>query len=195
VADRWLKDHRATSPELANAALHLSAIAGDAGFYETLHAAAKAEKDRLDRQRILEAMGAFRDLDLVQRGFRIAMSDEFDPRESIFLIWNASHEPQTREAALRFVEENFDAIVARMPRDYGAILPGIAGSFCDAEHQEVLETFFRPRARKFPGGDRRYAQTLEQVRQCAAFRAKAGPALTAWLKAPAATSAGLHPPD
>jgi alanyl aminopeptidase len=187
VAGRWLKDHRATSPELATAALRLSAIAGDAALYDTLHAAAKAEKDRLERQRILDAMGWFRDPALVGKGFRIAMSDEFDPRESIVLVWNPSHEPQTREAALRFVEENFDGIVARMPRDYGAVLSGIAGSFCDGPHQKVLDDFFRPRVRKFPGGDRHFAQTLEQVRQCAAFRDSAGPALSAWLsrRAPA----------
>ncbi len=182
VADRWLSNHDATSPELASAALFLSAIAGNAAFYETLHARARAEKDRVERQRILAAMGEFRDLASVEKGFRIAIGDEFDPRESIALVWGPSKDPRTREAALKFVEDNFDAIVARMPRDYGAVLSMIGAGFCDEAHQQALEQFFGPRARRFPGGDRRFAQALEQVRQCAAFRARAAPALSAWLR-------------
>jgi len=182
VADRWLADHKAVSPELASVALFLAAIDGDGAFFEKLHAAARSEKDRVERQRILAAMGDFRDPRLVEQGFQIFSGDDFDPRESIALVWGPSHEPRTMEAALQFVEKNFDAIVKRMPRDYGAGLAGIAGGFCDDAHAQVLEDFFSPRVRAFPGGDRRYAQTVEQVRQCSAFREKAAPALTAWLQ-------------
>jgi alanyl aminopeptidase len=182
VADRWLTDHTSTSPELATTALHLAAIDGDAAFYDKLHSAAKTEKDRLERQRILAAMGDFRDPRLVEQGFQIYMSDEFDPRESVVLVWGPSHERRTMEASLRFVQQNFDAIVRRMPRDYGAGLAAIAAGFCDDAHVQVLEDFFRQRVRAFPGGDRRYAQTVEQVRQCAAFRQRGAPALTAWLQ-------------
>jgi cytosol alanyl aminopeptidase len=182
VADRWLRDHKSTSPELATVALFLAAIDADAAFYEKLHSAAKSEKDRVERQRILAAMGDARDPRLVQEGFAIFSGDEFDPRESITLVWGPSHEPRTMEAALQFVQKSFEAIVKRMPRDYGAGLAGVAGGFCDDAHTKVLEDFFRARVRAFPGGDRRYAQTLEQVRQCAAFREKGAPALTAWLQ-------------
>ncbi|HTO98964.1 MAG TPA: M1 family aminopeptidase [Myxococcales bacterium] len=181
VADRWLADHRATSPELASVAMRLSALAGDAAFYEKLHAAAKGEKDRTHRQRILDALGSVRDPALAGKGYQIAMGDEFDPRESIALLWNPSRAPETREGAVKFVEENFDAIVARMPRDYGAYIAGIADGLCDAGQQKEAEDFFRPRARQFPGGDRHVAQTLEGIRQCVAFRARAGPALATWL--------------
>jgi alanyl aminopeptidase len=189
VANRWLADHRSVSPELATAALFLSALDGDAAFYDTLYGAAKAEKDRVERQRILGAMSDFRDPALVRRGFQIAMNDEFDPRESIQLVWGPSHARQVREAALDFVQANFDAIVQRMPRDYGAGMAEIAGGFCDDRHVQVLEDFFRPRVRRYPGGDRRFAQALQQVRQCSAFRAKSAPGLAAWLqgKANAAT--------
>src|SRR5438067_2585666 len=61
VANRWLRDYRSVSPELATAALFLSALGGDAAFYDTLYSAAKAEKDRVQRQRILGALGDFRD--------------------------------------------------------------------------------------------------------------------------------------
>jgi hypothetical protein len=123
------------------------------------------------------------------------MSDDFDPRESIQLIWGPSHAREVQEAALEFVEANFDTIVQRMPRDYGARMADVADGFCDDRHVQVLEDLFRPRVRRYPGGDRRFAQTVEQVRQCAAFRAKSAPALAAWLqgKANAATLAAPAP--
>jgi len=182
VADRWLADHRSTSPELASAALFLAALQGDAAFYEKLHAAAKAEKDRVERQRILSGMGEFRDGRLVQEGFRIFLSDEFDPREAIALVWGPSRDPATREAAAQFVRESFDEIVRRMPRDYGAGLANIGSGFCDDAPAQMLEESFRARVRAFPGGDRRFAQALEHVRQCTAFRAKGAPELTSWLQ-------------
>src|SRR5437868_13517358 len=129
-------------------------------------------------------MGRARDPELVQEGFRIFLSDEFDPRESAVLMWGPSGHPQTREAALAFVEKNFDEIVRRMPRgsigDYGAYLPLIAEDFCDEAHAAEAEKFFRPRMGQHPGGDRRLAQAVEQVRQRAAFREKAAPSLAAF---------------
>jgi alanyl aminopeptidase len=182
VADRWLANHASASPELASAALFLSAIGGDPAFYEKLHAAAAKEPLRVERQRILQAMGAFRDPKLVQQGFQIALGDEFDPRESILLVWGPASDPRTRELALQFVEGNFDRIVQRMPRDFGAGLVNVGSGFCDEVHAQALDDFFRPRSRMYPGGDRRFAQALEQVRQCTAFRGRAEPALTAWLE-------------
>ncbi len=182
IADRWLANHQATSPELASTALFLAALDGDAAFFDKLHAAAKAEGDRVERQRILAAMGDFRDPRLVEQGFQIYLSDEFDPREAIALVWGPSYDPRTREAATQFVRQSFDAVVSKMPRDYGAGLASIAGGFCDDAHTQVLEEYFRPRVRAFPGGDRRFAQTLEQVRQCAAFKTRGAPELTAWLE-------------
>src|SRR4051794_31766143 len=127
-------------------------------------------------------MGDFRDPALVQQGFRIAMGDEFDPRESIQLVWGPSRDPRTRQAALEFVDQNFDAIVARMPRDYGAGLVAIGSGFCDDSHAHALEKSFRPRARAFPGGDRRYPQPVEVITLCAAFPNNAGPEPAAWVE-------------
>jgi alanyl aminopeptidase len=182
VAFRWLADHKSTSPELASAALYLSAIGGDAALFDKLHEAAKKETDRVERQRILDALGSFRDPELAQKAFAIYLTDEFDPREAFELIAAASDDPRTREAALAFVEKNFDAVVARLPYDSAAGMPGLGSGFCDDEHASALGQFFRPLARKYPGMDRRLAQAMESVRQCAAFREKEVPGLVQYLK-------------
>jgi alanyl aminopeptidase len=181
AAQRWLDDHSTLNPELAAVALRLSAIDGDRTFFDRLHAAATTEKQRVDRQRILDAMGAFRDPAIAQESMKIALSDEFDPRESITLVWGAAHELPTRELALQFVEKNFDPLVARMPRDWGAYAVHLAGSFCDDGHLREIESFFGPRAPRFPGGERHFEQTMENLRQCAAFRARGAPSAAAFL--------------
>ncbi|HUJ26721.1 MAG TPA: M1 family aminopeptidase [Myxococcales bacterium] len=184
VALKWLYERKSATPELASATLFLAAIDGDAPLYDKLHEMAKKETDRIDRRRILDAMGEFRDPDLVQQGFQIFLSDEFDPRDASGLMWGPAGYSKTHDLALQFVEKNFDAIVKKMPSflgDYGAYLPRIAEGFCDEQHAADAEKFFRPLMRFHPGGDRKLAQAVEDVRQCAAFREKQAPSVAAFL--------------
>ncbi|MGZ6141714.1 MAG: M1 family aminopeptidase [Myxococcales bacterium] len=182
LALRWLADHKAASPELAQVALYLSAIDGDALLFDKLHAAAKAEPDRVERQRILEALGSFRDPELAQKGFAIFLSGEFEAREAVALLRGAADDPRTRDAAIGFVEKNFDAIAAKMPHDYPSRLPSIGEGACDEEHAAGLGQSFRPRASQHPGIARKLAEAMEGVRQCAAFREKEVPGLVQYLK-------------
>jgi alanyl aminopeptidase len=181
LALRWLGDHSVASPELAATALLLAALDGDAMLYDRYLATAKAETDRNERQRILAAMGRFRDPELVARGFQIYLGNDFDPRESYVLLAGPAAHSSTRELVFAFVQKNFDTIVARMPRDFGALLPTLGRGFCDEAHFIAMQSFFSARARNFAGGDRRLTQTLEEIQQCAGFKAKAAPALAAFL--------------
>ena len=56
-------------------------------------------------------------------------------------------------------------------------------SFCDEQHATAIQSFFGRQAPRFPGGERRYAQALENVRQCAAFRSRAAPGVASFLGA------------
>ena len=184
LALKWLYDHKSVPPELARAALFLAAIDGDAPLYDKLHEVAKKETDRVDRGYILEAMGAFRDGELAQKGFQIFLSDEFDPRDALPLMWGPAQHPKTIDLALQFVEKNFDAILKRIPTylgDFGSYMPHIAARYCDEAHADEAEKFFKPLMRFHPGGDRVLAQTLEEVRQCAAFREKQSASVSAFL--------------
>jgi alanyl aminopeptidase len=179
---QWLADHKATSPELTSVALHLSAIEADAMLWEKLRSTARTEPDRVERQRILGAMGTVRDPDLAQKNFALFLTDEFDGREALALVNGAGDDPRTREAMWAFVQKSWDAIVARLPKDSAAYLPSVGAGFCDEEHAAALGQFFRPRTKDHAGMERRLAQAMEEVRQCAAFKAKQGPALLSFLK-------------
>jgi alanyl aminopeptidase len=181
LALRWFANHSVASPELAATALWLAAIDGDAMLYDRYLTAAKAEPERTERQRILGAMGHFRDPELVARGFQVYLGSDFDPREAYALVSGPAAYHATRDLAFTFAQKNFDAIVAKMPRDFGATVPRLGSGFCDEEHFNAMQSFFSARARTFAGGDRRLTQTLEEIQQCAVFKAKAQPSLTAFL--------------
>jgi alanyl aminopeptidase len=109
------------------------------------------------------------------------LSDEFDPRESMTLIWGARRE-STRQMAYDFVKANFERIASRMPREWGGGLSQIGSGFCDAEHRADIEAFFKDKAANFPGGPRTLAQTLEGVALCDAQKSARQASVTTFLK-------------
>jgi alanyl aminopeptidase len=182
LALKWIADRKAVQPELASTALYLAALDADEPLWDRLHEVIKGEKDRVDRQRLIDALGSVRDPELAKRNFALFLTDELEAREATPLLWNATSDARTREALWDFVQHNFDAIAARLPRDYAAGMPGAGGSFCDEDHATALGAFFRTKLKDHPGMDRHLAQAMESVRQCAAFKAKQGPALAAFFK-------------
>jgi alanyl aminopeptidase len=181
-AESWLRDRRAIDPEVASAALHLAATRGNQAFFDALHAAARAEKDRRARLQILAAMGSFRDPALAQQAFTIALGDEFPIRETIPLVMGATKSPVTRAIAYEFVRANFDSLASRLPRrEGGASLVGAASVLCDDTKRQEIEGFFKDRLKKSLGGPRRYAQAMETLRTCSAFRAAQEPSVVAFL--------------
>ncbi len=174
-AKAWLEDHRSVDPTLAPVALRAAAQHGDRALFEALHAAARAEKDRHDRQLLLEALGSFRDPALAREAMRIALSEEFPVRESIELVYGATHALATRAPAYDFVRENFAELAGKLPADEAAWLVRAGSALCDEGKRPEVEDFFRDRLAKLPGGPRRYAQAMERLRECAAFRAAQAP--------------------
>ena len=181
LAEKWLADRKAIEPELVGSALQLAAKSGDRAFWDKLHAAARAEKDRRDRNRLLDAMGAFEDPKLVEEGMKLALSDEFDPRESMSLIYGPSGSRRTRQLAYDFLKTNYDAVVARLPKQWGSGMVRIASVFCDAGHRADAEAFFKARTPSLEGGPRTYAQTMEGIDLCVARRTANEPSVRAFL--------------
>jgi alanyl aminopeptidase len=182
LAEKWLGDRKAITPEMVGTVLGAAARGGDRSLWDKLYAAAKVEKDRRDRTQMLQAMGGFSAKELVQKNFQIALSNEFDPRESLILVYGAAGDRRTRQAAYEFVKQHNDTLVARLPRAFGVSLAGIGGSFCDREHRADLEAFFKQRAAKAPGGPRELAQILERMDLCIAMRSTHQPSVAAFLK-------------
>jgi len=61
LALKWIGDRKAVQPELASTALYLTALDADEPLWDRLHEVIKAEKDRVDRQRLIDAIDGLPD--------------------------------------------------------------------------------------------------------------------------------------
>ena len=171
LARRWLDDPNAIDPDMLSVALEAAARNGDRALFERFRDEARASKDRLRRQRLLGAIGAFRDPAIAQDAFKLALDDALDPRESLSAVFGTGGgEPRIRRLSYEFLKAHLDPIVARLPREILGYLPFAAGGFCDAEMRKDVDGFFRPRVADYAGGPRNLAQVLEGIDLCIAYK-------------------------
>ncbi len=181
LAQKWLADRKAVSPDVSAAVLHVAARAGDRALFDKMHAEAKRAGDRRDRQQLLGALGSFRDPALAKAALAVVASDEFDPREAMYIVWSQAREAETRAGAWDFVRTHFDEMVKKLSGEMMAYTPHLAVSFCDEEHQKQMQDFFKERSPKLPGGPRILAQANEEAELCRAYVAAQQPSVDAFL--------------
>jgi alanyl aminopeptidase len=166
---KWLADRKAVDGDIVGWVLSAAARIGDRALFDQLHAAARTEKEREDRHRMVGTLGAFIDPALARRALEVALGDEFDPRESLSILWRETGWSSTRPLVWDFMQRNFAVLNRRLPLETMASLPWLAVSFCDQPHRVEMERFFRDRSPKLPGGPRALAQALEEIELCDAY--------------------------
>src|SRR5262249_41157018 len=162
----WLDDRSAIDASMARPVLEAAAAHGDRALFDRFKAALAAAKERRDRVRLYAALATFPDPQLVGEALALYLAPETDPREASVLFLSALQEDAGSRATWKFTTENYDAILARMPRESTDLLPYAGGSFCDAGHRREVEEFFRARVDKLPGASRTLAQVLERIDLC-----------------------------
>jgi alanyl aminopeptidase len=184
---KWLNDRTAIAPDMTSTVLRVAAEFGNSELFDRLHEAAIKETNQQQRERIISALGAFRDPEIARRAMALTLTKEFDARESFYaLLFGPRAYPETRELPFQFVQQNIDKLLTAIPRevgeDYAAVLPFVGGAFCDAPHRERIQTFFADRVKTFTGGPRNLAQVLEEIDLCIAKRKALAPELEAFLQ-------------
>ena len=191
LAAAWLQNRAAISAEMVPTVLALAAAHGDRAFFDALRSAVRSTQDRTDRQRMLTALGQFRDPALAREAQALVLSDDLDPREAFAIVAAQARDGATRGAAYDFLKGSYDALGKRLPRDAAAGFPGYAVGFCDDEHLEDARAFFTAREAHVTGGPRRLAQALETLQLCAALRKQQSASVVAFLDTLPATTAHL----
>ena len=182
----WLEDPAVLDPELVVTAVGAASASGDRQLVDRLKQALFATTDRERRERLLAGLGGVREPALAAELLPLTLDDRVDPRESIYILFEA--QPAARDApdGLRFPEGELRH--ARRPVAAGRVLGdavpavGGAGLCADDTHAEI-EGFFRPRAASVMGAPRVLAQVLESVDQCVALKHAQLPSLVAYLEA------------
>jgi alanyl aminopeptidase len=169
LASKWLDDRRAIAPEMAEVVLETAAHHSGRDLYDRLLVELKKATDPRQREQILDAMGSFRDPEIVKENFNLILTGAVDTREAFPLVTQPLGDPRTEAVPFELVRDNHDRLVKVLPRgvlgETTAILPVVGRRFCTAERGQEVEAFFRDRSAKAVGGARILAQTVEQIGQ------------------------------
>jgi alanyl aminopeptidase len=182
LADKWLTNRSAIDPDLVGTALGIAARYGDRAAFDRFLAAAKAERELKHRRQLMSALSGFRDPEIVKAALAIALTDDFEARDSISLVYGAFYHEASRELAWTFLKANLDKLLARLPRDSGAGFMRFAGVFCDEAHRDDAAAFFKDRAPTYLEGPRSYARMIEKIDLCIARKKAHQPSVVALLK-------------
>ncbi len=183
LALAWLEDRSAVPAESISTALVLAALGGDEALYDRFMSALETESDRRNRRRLLGALSAFDDPELVGRTLRLLLDPRFDAREVLTSFETRFWSPAEEREAVVFVREHYDQLVERLPAQQSPYLIYIGGmGSCSAADAADLERFFRPRVEALRGAPRILDQSLERIRLCEARRAAQMPEVRAYLE-------------
>jgi alanyl aminopeptidase len=168
-------DESALEPELVETALSVVVQEGGAADFDALEARLRASEDDVDRRRLLRALAASRDPVLAARARALALDPVLRASEVWTPLYRQSKDTETRDATWRWIEENFDALVARAGSVQSGWMPWLAAGFCDAARGDEVRAFLEPRIEAIDGGPRNLAGSLEAIRLCAALVAQQAP--------------------
>jgi alanyl aminopeptidase len=183
LALAWLDDHKAVDPGMVRVVLATAARHGDRDLFDRMLAAARQEIDETFRGTLLYCLGLFQDPAIIKIALPIVLSDEFDNRESLSIVFACAERRQTRGFAYSFVKQNWDDLIAKLPTDTGASTPYVAAGYCDAEHRQDAANFFSGRSTKYTGGPRILTQVLEGIDLCIAYKNAQQASVTEFLRA------------
>lgn len=181
LAKTWVRERKGVDPELLDSVMAVAARTNDPELHAQLQHALRAEKEKAQRNYLLEALGAFSQPTLVKAHLPLALDPSVEGQEALGIIWSATDEPRTQDVGFDFLKENWDPLLKRLPADWGANLVHMASGFCDAQHRDATSAFFESRASKLRGGARPYANVMERIDLCIKYKARYQPEADAFL--------------
>ncbi len=185
LAGKWFGDHAAVDPNMLGSVLGTAAYYGDKALFDRMLAQFKVTKDMQIRQTLAGAMSSFRDRAAIEAGMNAVVAGDVPFMEGAGMLFSGQNEASTRGLALDFLKAHWDQVVAKMPTgggfDFGADLPYVGASFCDATSRDQLKAFFAPKVSRFMGASRALDQTIEGIDLCIANKAAQEPGVAAFL--------------
>jgi len=174
LAVAWLKDRKGVDPDMLSSVFATAAASGGQDLFDALLQALKATQDPQQRQIIGAGLSSFRDPKIVQQSLALLLDPSLDVRETFRLVFGPLGDRQTEKLPFEFVKANYDAVVNRFPAgagmDYRSFLPFVGQAFCDEPSRQQFVGFFQDRVKDYLGGPRNYAQVLEGIHLCEAYR-------------------------
>jgi alanyl aminopeptidase len=168
-------------PESARRAILQAAVRADPRVHDRLMTDFRGETEHARAGDLANALGVVRDPVRLRAALALLIDPAVDVRDSLGVMIAAIADEETRPIAETWVAEHFDAILARLPDEWGAAQVNMLTASCDAAKVAPMRALAEAKLAGRRGARRRIDQAFERMSQCAAQRAAQGPALEAWL--------------
>jgi aminopeptidase N len=178
----WLADPKSVDPAVAGTALRVAAVTGDRVLFDEYKRRLEKATVPAERQVLVSALGYFRDPQLVDAALAYALSDSLRLQEMFEVPRGVANWVRTEDRPYRFMEENFEAIKARVPEVVLSFMPQFADG-CSEARLEKARAFFAQPAHQAPGTEAQLAKVAEAVQDCVRLRAREGAAVDRSLRA------------
>ena len=181
LVERDLAGKARLDPELRETLIFLAAREGDAKLHDLYRKARRNAATPDDQYLFLYALSAFRDPALQRRTLEWALGDEVRNQDAGGVLSSILTSPNaaSRDAAWTWLEENWPRIRTKIPGPMQGDITAAARALCGREQLARVKTFFT--ANPVPSGERRNAQALEQIAQCAALKEIQSAHLHEWI--------------
>jgi aminopeptidase N len=168
-------DAGALDPGLRVTALR-AALRADPALADRLFEALATSDDPLFRRQAASALGSEAPTSLLDR----TTDKRLQNLEVTGMIAAQFANPDTRNAAMSWLESNLDTLKPRLGGLLGGFV-GITASFCSEADAQRVEKLFRPQMTELGIGELDLARPLATIRQCAALKDKRGADVSAAL--------------
>ena len=173
LAAAAVADAASVDPSLADVAVQLSAIRGDAALFDLYRTRFEAAKVPAERRRFLSALGNFRDPELAARALDYVFAGPLRPQEITVIPRTMGAVPSEQARTFSWMTAHYDQIAARIPADFMVFLPYFADG-CSSSRIDAARVFFADPKHAPPGTSKELARVAESVADCIGLDAREG---------------------
>lgn len=178
----FLQNPASLPTALRDAVTYLAGISADRAGYDTLLALARNSTVTNERLRYYYAAASARDATLARATLALTLTDELPGTIVGGIISTVASSGEQPDLAWGFLKANFDALAARQgPTFRDAFVANFMTNFSDDAHAEELKRFAPAQATS--GARVMTARALETIAISVDLKARAVPAVDAWIKA------------
>jgi len=178
----FLKDPNSLPPALREFVAHAVGVSATRGDYDALLSLARKSTETNERVRYYYAAASARDSAIAQDTLALTLTSELPSTIVNGLINEVAQSGWHRELAWDFIQKNLAALTARQGPDFPhEFVPNFMTNFSDEAHADALRQFAP--AQESLGGRVMTSRALESIAISADLKARALPAIEAWIKA------------
>ncbi len=179
ISSRYLADPGSVDPDLARAALQISARNGDAALFDQLQKVSETSTNPEIQSGALRLLAVFENPDLAKRALEYALSGKVRNQDAVFQIAGSLDLDNNRDLTWRFIQDHWEEVKKEMTPEMGSVLVEATSAFCSESARDNVSQFFS--VHKVPDADQALKHAIERINGCIELRTLQEPHLKSWL--------------